>query len=112
MAEQAAIAQDLIDLADALNLGRFAVSGYDWGGRAAAIAAALHPDRVRAAVLIGGDTIQNTISPGPPGDPEAERDALVSMVFQHRARAHCSAGQPAWHLSPIVADLVAYLAFQ
>jgi len=29
----------------------FAVAGFDWGGRAAAIAAALHPDRVRAAVL-------------------------------------------------------------
>src|SRR5437773_223457 len=51
MAEQAAIGQDLIDLADALGLSRFAVAGYDWGGRAACIAAALHPERVRAAVL-------------------------------------------------------------
>src|SRR5262245_61781581 len=40
MAEQAAIGQDLIDLADALGLPRFAVAGYDWGGRAACIAAA------------------------------------------------------------------------
>src|SRR5215831_15032560 len=53
-AEQAAIGQDVIDLADALKLQRFAVCGFDWGGRAACIAAALHPDRVRAAVLIGG----------------------------------------------------------
>ena len=56
MAEQAAIGQDVIDFADALQLPRFAVAGYDWGGRAAAIAAALHPERVRAAVLIGGYT--------------------------------------------------------
>src|SRR6202044_2720563 len=35
MAEQAAIGQDLIDFATALNLPRFAVAGYDWGGRAA-----------------------------------------------------------------------------
>ena len=43
MAEQAAIGQDVIDFADALRLPRFAVAGFDWGGRAAAIAAALHP---------------------------------------------------------------------
>jgi pimeloyl-ACP methyl ester carboxylesterase len=53
MAQQAAIGQDVIDFADALKLPRFALAGYDWGGRAAAIAAALHPDRVRATVLIG-----------------------------------------------------------
>ena len=34
MAEQAAIGQDVIDFADALRLPRFAVCGYDWGGRA------------------------------------------------------------------------------
>jgi pimeloyl-ACP methyl ester carboxylesterase len=62
-AEQAAIGQDVIDLADALNLKRFAVCGFDWGGRAACITAALHPDRVRAAVLMGGYSIQNTVTP-------------------------------------------------
>src|SRR5437868_5489733 len=71
MGEQAAIGQDVIDFADALKLQRFAVSGYDWGGRAAAIAAALHGDRVRAAVLIGGYTIQNPTAPPQPGPPEA-----------------------------------------
>src|SRR5579862_6826564 len=40
MAEQAAIGQDVIDLADALHLNQFAVGGFDWGGRAACIAAA------------------------------------------------------------------------
>src|SRR5262245_57885219 len=44
-AEQAANGQDVIDLADALKLSRFAVCGYDWGGRASCIASALHPDR-------------------------------------------------------------------
>jgi pimeloyl-ACP methyl ester carboxylesterase len=81
MAEQAAIGRDVIDFADALRLPRFAVSGYDWGGRAAAIAAALHPDRVRAAVLIGGYTIQNTVSPSQPGPPEAERAAWYQWYF-------------------------------
>src|SRR5712692_7681696 len=88
MAEQAAIGQDLIDLADSLTLQRFAVAGYDWGGRAAAIAAALHPGRVRAAVLIGGYTIQDTIAPPRPASPEAERALWYQWYFNtERGRA-------------------------
>jgi pimeloyl-ACP methyl ester carboxylesterase len=88
MAEQAAIGQDVIDLADALRLPRFAVAGYDWGGRAAAIAAALHPGRVRAALLIGGYSIQNTLEASPPGLPEAEHRAWYQWYFNtERGRA-------------------------
>ena len=81
MAEQAAIGQDVIDFADALRVPRFAVAGYDWGGRAAAIAAALHPDRVRATVHIGGYTIQNTIAPSQPGPPESEQRFWYQWYF-------------------------------
>ncbi len=88
MAEQAAIGQDVIDFADVLRLPRFAVAGYDWGGRAAAIAAALHPNRVRATVLIGGYTIQNTIAPSQPAAPEAEHRAWYQWYFNtERGRA-------------------------
>ncbi len=80
-AEQAALGQDVIDLADALNLPRVAVCGYDWGGRASCIAAALHPDRVRAAVLCGGYSIQNTITPGPPASPAAVRNSWYQWYF-------------------------------
>ena len=80
-AEQAVIGQDVIDFADALNLQRFAVCGFDWGGRAACIASALHPDRVRAAVLIGGYSIQNTVTPGPPAAPSAVRNAWYQWYF-------------------------------
>jgi len=73
MAEQAAIGQDVIDLADALNLTRFAVAGYDWGGRAAAVASVFRPDRVSAALLIGGYSIQNTVTRGKPGAAEGAR---------------------------------------
>ena len=41
-----AIAHDVLDLADALGWGRFAVVGHDWGGRAAYILAAVAPERV------------------------------------------------------------------
>lgn len=81
MAQQSAIAQDVIDFADAMKLPRFAVSGYDWGGRASCITAALHPDRVRAAVLCGGYSIQNTITQGPPAPPQAVRNSWYQWYF-------------------------------
>lgn len=88
MAEQAAIGQDLIDLADVLGLARFAVAGYDWGGRAACVAAALHPERVRAAVLIGGYSIQDTLGPPQPAAPERERALWYQWYFNtERGRA-------------------------
>jgi pimeloyl-ACP methyl ester carboxylesterase len=94
MAQQAAIGQDLIDFADALGLRRFAVAGYDWGGRAGCIAAALHPDRVRAAVLIGGYTIQDTISPPQPAAPDAERALWYQWYFNtERGRAGLAANR-------------------
>lgn len=94
MAEQAAIGQDVIDLADALQLSRFAVAGYDWGGRAAAIAAVLRPERVRATVLIGGYTVQNTLTSGPPGPPEAEYRTWYQWYFHtERGRAGLAANR-------------------
>jgi len=112
MAEQAAIGQDLIDFADALHLQRFAVAGYDWGGRAAGIAAALQPNRVRAAVLIGGYTIQNTVEPSRPGPPAAERALWYQWYFNtERGRAGLAANRralcrllwetwsPTWHFT-------------
>ena len=80
-AEQAAIGQDVIDLADTLRIQRFALAGFDWGGRAASVAAALHPDRVRAAVLMGGYSIQNTVTPGPPGAPDGARRLWYQWYF-------------------------------
>ncbi len=94
MAEQAAIGQDLIDFADALGLKQMVVAGYDWGGRAAAIAAALHPERVRAAVIIGGYTIQNVFGPQQPGPPEVEREFWYQWYFNtERGRAGLAANR-------------------
>src|ERR1700694_3149545 len=47
-----ALAQDAVDLADALGLERFAVVGHDWGARAAYALAALFPARVTRIVAI------------------------------------------------------------
>jgi pimeloyl-ACP methyl ester carboxylesterase len=112
VAEQAAIGQDLIDFADALGLKQMALCGYDWGGRAAAIAAALHPERVRATVIIGGYTIQNVFAPPQPAPPEVEREFWYQWYFNtERGRAGLTANRrslckllwqtwsPGWHFS-------------
>ncbi|AMB43951.1 alpha/beta hydrolase [Methylobacterium sp. AMS5] len=48
----AALGADLLDLADALNLDRFAVVGHDWGARASYIAACTAPERIVACVAL------------------------------------------------------------
>ena len=47
-----ALAQDAIDLADALHLDRFAVVGHDWGARTAYTMAALFPERLTAIAAL------------------------------------------------------------
>jgi pimeloyl-ACP methyl ester carboxylesterase len=66
MAEQAALAQDVIDFADALALDRFALAGFDWGNRAACIVSIVAPERVIGQVSIGGYSVQNTVARGQP----------------------------------------------
>ena len=96
MAEQAAIGQDVIDFADALHVDRFALAGYDWGGRAAAITAVSHPERVRAVVLMNGYPIQNTIQQAPPGSPEQESRLWYQYYFNtERGRAGLTANRRA-----------------
>ena len=81
MAQQAAIGQDLLDLMDALGLERVSLAGYDWGGRAACIAAILAPARVRALVTIGGYNVQNTLAPPRPAAAEDERGYWYQWYF-------------------------------
>jgi pimeloyl-ACP methyl ester carboxylesterase len=81
MAQQAAIGQDLLELMAALDLAPAALAGYDWGGRAACIAAILAPERVRALVTIGGYNVQNTLTPSPPASAKAERSYWYQWYF-------------------------------
>ena len=96
MAEQAAIAQDVVDFADALGLDRFALAGFDWGNRAACIASILHPERVRAQVAIGGYSVQNTVTPSPPASPLVEARLWYQWYFNtERGRAGLEANRRA-----------------
>ena len=81
-AQQAAIGQDLMDFMDALGLQSAALSGYDWGGRAACITALLAPERVRALVTIGGYNVQNALaSPRPADSAVQERSYWYQWYF-------------------------------
>ncbi len=58
--QQAAIGKDLVNLMDALAMPSAILGGYDWGGRAACVVAALWPERVQGLVSCGqGYNIQN-----------------------------------------------------
>jgi pimeloyl-ACP methyl ester carboxylesterase len=81
MAQQAAIGQDLLDFMDALGLGSAALAGYDWGGRAACIAAILAPQRVRGLVTIGGYNVQDTLAPSAPAPAVQERAYWYQWYF-------------------------------
>jgi pimeloyl-ACP methyl ester carboxylesterase len=66
------LAHDLLALMDALAIPRAVLAGYDWGGRAACIVAALWPERVRGLVSGGGYNIQNIPGSSRPAAPEDE----------------------------------------
>lgn len=79
--QQAALAQDLLDLMDGLSIRQAALAGYDWGGRAACIVAALWPDRVRCLVTGDGYNIQNIPKSTSPLDPETEHRLWYQYYF-------------------------------
>lgn len=70
--QQAALGADLLALMDALGIGQALLAGYDWGGRAACIVAALWPERVRGLVSATGYNIQDIARSTVPADPERE----------------------------------------
>jgi pimeloyl-ACP methyl ester carboxylesterase len=81
MAQQAAIGQDLLDFMNALGLGIAGLAGYDWGGRAACIAAILAPERVRALVTVNGYNVQDTLAPPRPASAVEERAYWYQWYF-------------------------------
>jgi pimeloyl-ACP methyl ester carboxylesterase len=79
--QQAALGQDLVDLMDALDIESAVLAGYDWGGRAACITAALHPERVRGLVTVDGYNIQNIAGANEPTLPEWESPLWYQFYF-------------------------------
>jgi pimeloyl-ACP methyl ester carboxylesterase len=92
--QQAALGRDLIELMDAFSLPRAALVGYDWGGRAACIVAALWPERVRCLVTGNGYNMQDIARSGMPAAPEQERRFWYQYYFNtERGRAGLDANR-------------------
>lgn len=86
--EQAALGNDLLKMMDALAIERAALAGYDWGGRAACIVAALWPGRVRCLMSSTGYNIQNIAISGEPAPAAAEHRFWYQYYFHtERGRA-------------------------
>lgn len=79
--QQAGLGADLLDFMDALSLPPAVLVGYDWGGRAACIVAALHPERVRGLVSGVGYNIQNIAAAGEPASAEEEHRYWYQYYF-------------------------------
>ncbi|SEF38053.1 Pimeloyl-ACP methyl ester carboxylesterase [Amycolatopsis pretoriensis] len=79
--QQAALGHDLIEFMDALGIGSAVLAGYDWGGRAACVTAALHPERVRGLVTVDGYNIQDIAAANEPSRPEWEQTFWYQFYF-------------------------------
>jgi pimeloyl-ACP methyl ester carboxylesterase len=89
--QQAVLAHDLLAFMDSLKISEAVLAGYDWGGRAACILAALWPDRVRALVSAGGYNIQDIPGSIKPQIPENEYRYWYQYYFHsERGRAGLS----------------------
>jgi pimeloyl-ACP methyl ester carboxylesterase len=86
--QQAALGNDLKELMDALVLERAVLAGYDWGGRAACIVAALWPERVLGLVSANGYNIQDIAGSVQPASAEQEYRLWYQYYFHtERGRA-------------------------
>ncbi|AMO22569.1 alpha/beta hydrolase [Ramlibacter solisilvae] len=79
--EQAALGADLLALMDALAIRRAVLAGYDWGGRACCVVAALWPQRCRGLVSLNSYNIFDHARALEPDTPENERKLWYQYYF-------------------------------
>jgi len=86
--EQAALGADLRALMDALAVPRAVLAGYDWGGRAACVVAALWPERCAGLVSLNSYNIQDIARALVPDVPGNEHRLWYQYYFHsERGRA-------------------------
>jgi len=99
--QQAALAHDLLSFMDALAIQSGVLAGYDWGGRAACIAAALWPERVRGLVSGCGYNIQDIPGSIRPATPEYEWRLWYQYYF-HSERGRAGLEQNRYELCQLL----------
>jgi pimeloyl-ACP methyl ester carboxylesterase len=92
--QQAALGADVRDFMDALAIPNAVLVGYDWGGRAACVVAALWPQRVSGLVAITGYGIQDIAAASRPAAAEQEHRYWYQWYFHtDRGRAGLTANR-------------------
>ncbi|GAB3606579.1 alpha/beta hydrolase [Conyzicola nivalis] len=92
--QQAAIGQDVVDLMDALDIDRAILAGWDWGGRAACVAAAAWPERCTGLVSVNSYLIQDISVAWRPIKAELEAGLWYFYYFlTERGRAGLTANR-------------------
>lgn len=79
--QPSALANDLIDFMDALQIKQAVLGGYDWGARTADIVAAIWPERVKALVAVSGYLIGSQEAGKAPLPPAAELQWWYQFYF-------------------------------
>jgi pimeloyl-ACP methyl ester carboxylesterase len=79
--QPSAVAQDAVDLMDALGIDKAIVAGCDWGARTACILAALWPARTRGLASVSGYLISSQEAGKAPLPPEAELQWWYQFYF-------------------------------
>ncbi|MFD7307077.1 alpha/beta fold hydrolase [Promicromonospora sp. NPDC059942] len=92
--QQAALGADVLGLLDALDIPEAVLAGYDWGGRAACVVAALRPERVTGLVSVNGYLIQDVAAAARPIRPDLEAGFWYFYYFlTERGRAGLTANR-------------------
>jgi pimeloyl-ACP methyl ester carboxylesterase len=90
--QQGAIGADVIALMDALKIKSAVFAGFDWGGRAACVAAALWPERCDGLVSVNSYLIQDIAHATTPIPARIESGLWYQYYFQtERGRAGLTA---------------------
>ena len=118
--QQAALGADVVALLDALAIPHAVFAGYDWGGRAACVAAALWPERCTGLVSVNSYLIQDISRAMTPIQPDLEAGIWYFYYFlTDRGRAGLAANRrdiakviwtrnsPKWHFDDAILDRAA-----
>ncbi len=79
--EQAVLANDLLEFMGAMSVEKAVLAGFDWGGRASCIVAALWPERVIALVTGNSYNIQNIPHAMEPATAKEEANFWYQYYF-------------------------------
>lgn len=89
--QQAARGLDIIQLSGALGLKQPILGGFDWGGNASCVAAALWPDRIGGLVSYAGYDIIDIEGQSDPATPSQEHVFWYQHLFQTERGENCLA---------------------